>query len=99
MSAPRVRREFQKKQCFLFSPYQVLRASRCAKTTIRTPTGDFGLCGVQKRQFAHRQGISGFAVCKSLDPHTEARISGRAVCKNANSHTGRGFWRRVFDKV
>jgi hypothetical protein len=57
MNDPRVRRGSQKKQCCLSAPEQVLRALRCAKASIRTPTGDFGLRGVQKRQFAHRQGI------------------------------------------
>lgn len=34
--------------------------------------------GVQKARFAHRYGVSGLAVCKSVDLHTETVVVGRA---------------------
>ena len=70
MNDPRVRRGSQKKQCCLSAPEQVLRALRCAKTPIYTPTGYFGSCGVQKPRSAHRQGILDRAVCRKANSHT-----------------------------
>ena len=54
-------------------PSRRVRVSRCAERPISTPRLDFGQCGVQKRRFAHRAGVSGLAVCRSADLHTGER--------------------------